>query len=262
MYEAQIRKNMVRYSQMLHTNGWVANHDGNLSARLDPQRLICTPTAWSKGDVTLDDLLSVDENGQKTAGRHRAFSELKLHLAVYRLRSDVQAVIHAHSPYATAFGAAQKAIPHPFLPEAVVSLGSQIPLVPLTNPGQDAVDALAPWIRQCDAVTISGNGVLAWGPTLELAYLRLELVEHLAKIAHQAVALGGVHRLPSTMIDALVAKRHKGGLSCPEEPGIPTSTLDPLIEKASQRIQTVLPHISSSQIQNLATQALKEVRRT
>ena len=124
------------------------------------------------------------------------------------------------------------------------------------------MDALVPWIRQCDAVTIAGNGVLAWGPTLELAYLRLELVEHLAKIAHQAIALGGVHRLPTEMIDTLVAKRHKGGLSCPEEPGLPQSSLDPLVEKASQRIQTVLPHISSSQIQTLATQALKKVKRS
>lgn len=260
MFESQIRKEMVRYSQMMHQRGWVANHDGNLSARVDASRWVCTPTAWSKGDVHLDDLLCVNDQGQKVSGPHRPFSELKLHLAVYRLRPDVQAVVHAHSPYATAFGAAQTPIPHPFLPEAVVSLGAQIPLVPLTEPGQAAIEALTPWIRQCDAVLIAGNGLFAWGPSLELAYLRLELVEHLAKIAHQALALGGVKRLPSSLIDPLVAKRHKAGLSCPEEPGIPQSTVNPIVDQATQRIQKTLPNISSSQIQTLAAQALKQVR--
>ena len=220
MNAAAARRALVRYSRAMHSAGWVANHDGNLSARLDEERFVCTPTAFSKADVTAEDLLVVDAAGQKQTGAHKPFSELVLHLAVFAARSDVNAVVHAHPPHATAFGAAGQGIPHPFLPEAVVSLGAEVPLVPLTLPGKPAVTALGPFIRRCDAVCIAGNGVLAWGPDLETAYLRLELVEHLARLALAAVPLGGVKRLPDAMVLDLVARRAKAGLAAPEE-GLP-----------------------------------------
>ena len=91
----------------------MANHDGNLSVRVQQDRLVVTATGMSKADMTLDDLVVVDGAGQKIAGRRRAFSELVNHLAVYNQRADVQAVVHAHCPYATAFGTAGLAIPHP-----------------------------------------------------------------------------------------------------------------------------------------------------
>ena len=192
MNEAQIRRDLVRYSHAMHAAGWVANHDGNLSARLGPDRIICTPTAFGKLDVTREDLVLVNGDGKKIGGRRRPFSELVLHRMVYGNRCDAVAVVHAHPPYATAFGVTGRALPHPFLPEAVVSLGPSIPTIPLTAPGAPSADALRGQVRRCDAVLIAGNGVLTWGPSLELAYLRLELVEHLAKIAHHAHGLGGV----------------------------------------------------------------------
>ena len=217
MSEASARRDLVRYSRAMHTAGWVANHDGNLSARVDDDRFVCTPTAFSKLDVSIEDLLLVDAAGQKLAGAHKPFSELALHLAIYHARPGVGAVVHAHPPASTAYGAAGQGIPHPFLPEAVVSLGAEIPLVPLTLPGKPAVEALSPFIRRCDAVLVAGNGVLAWGPDLETAYLRLELVEHLARIALAAAPLGGVRRLEAAVTADLVQRRAKAGLTAPEE---------------------------------------------
>ncbi|MCA9537569.1 MAG: class II aldolase/adducin family protein, partial [Myxococcales bacterium] len=204
MSEARIRRDLVRYSRAMHAAGMVANHDGNLSARLTDERLLCTPTAFSKADVGPEDLLALDAKGNRISGRHRPFSELNLHLAVYAARPEVAAVVHAHPVHATAFGAAGRPLPPPFLPEAVVSLGAEVPLVPLAAPGGGAVDALRPFIRRVDAVLIAGNGVLAWGPTLETAWLRLELVEHLCRIAHAALPLGGVKPLPDDMVQSLV----------------------------------------------------------
>ena len=260
MNETVARRELVRYSHQMHRQGWVANHDGNLSARVEDDRIVCTPTAWSKLDVTSDDLLAVNAEGIKVSGRRRPFSELKLHLGVYRLRADVGAVVHAHPPYASAYGAARRSLPHPFLPEAVVSLGPSIPLVPLTAPGQDALDALSPWVRRCDAVIIAGNGVFAWGPSLELAYLRLELVEHLAKIAHHAETLGGVTRLEDPLLNALLKKRRSAGLSCPEELGGEPPALDPLIQSATDRVRVAFPQATSQEIQRLVTEAIKTVR--
>ncbi len=217
MTEAAARRALVRYSRAMYGAGWVANHDGNLSARLGDDRFVCTPTAFSKADVDLDDLLVVDADGQRLAGAHKPFSELALHLAIYRARPDVRAVVHAHPPSATAFGAAGKPLPHPFLPEAVVSIGASVPMVERTLPGKPAVDALVPHVRRCDAVCIAGNGVFTWGPDLETAYLRLELVEHLARIALAALPLGGVALLPDAMVADLVSRRVKSGLAAPDE---------------------------------------------
>jgi len=257
--EAKLRSELVRYSAQMHQAGWVANHDGNLSARVG-ERVICTPTSWSKLDVQLDDLLVVDESGQKIAGKTRAFSELNLHLGVYRLRAEVGAVVHAHPPFASAYGAAAKPLPHPFLPEAVVSIGAHIPLVPVSAPGQAAIDALAPWIRRCDVALLAGNGVLAWGPTLELAYLRLELVEHIAQIAHHAESLGGAQRLPPEMIEALVQKRAKAGLCAPEERPEVSEAVDPILEAVTQRLKLSHPQASRAQLDRLTREALARQR--
>jgi L-fuculose-phosphate aldolase len=198
----------------------VANHDGNLTAR-DGARFLATPTATSKRVVTERGLLSLDAAGQVVAGTGKVFGEIGLHLTVYQRRADVNAVIHAHPPHATAIacsrqaaagGAAAHPIGTPFLHEAVVSLGPIIPRTATAMPGEPARAALAPWCELVDAVLLGGHGVLAWGATLEQAFLRLELVEHLAKIAAAAQPFGGVEPLPDEVIRALMPARAKAGI--------------------------------------------------
>ncbi len=261
MNEAQIRRDLVRYSHAMHTAGWVANHDGNLSARLAPDRIICTPTAFSKLDVTRDDLVLVNGEGKKIGGRRRPFSELVLHRMVYGNRADAVAVVHAHPPYATAFGVTGRALPHPFLPEAVVSLGPTIPTIPLTAPGAASADALRAQVRRCDAVLIAGNGVLAWGPSLELAYLRLELVEHLAQIAHHAHGLGGVRPLSDAIVGPLLAKRRKAGLAAPEE-GVAVGQAPNAIDRAVAQVSAGIPNVDADQVRQLAREILATIKRT
>src|SRR4051812_718884 len=99
----RLRAELVSTSRRLHENGWVANHDGNLSVRLHGQRLLITPTAVSKRDVDDSMLLIVDMNGKVLEGRRKPFSELSVHLAIYKARPEAEAVLHAHPPYATAF---------------------------------------------------------------------------------------------------------------------------------------------------------------
>ena len=102
--ERALRGDLIRYSRLVYDKGWVANHDGNLSARVRADRIVCTPTSFSKGDVSDDTLLTVDGTGKRTSGTTRPFSELALHLAIYDARPDVSAVVHAHPPFATADG--------------------------------------------------------------------------------------------------------------------------------------------------------------
>ncbi len=206
-----LRKQVAEIARQLHAAGWVANHDGNVSVR-DGAAFIATPTATSKRLIGDRDVIAVDAKGS-VIGNGRVFGEIGLHLAVYARRPDVHAVVHAHPPNATAIGASRgNPIEVPFIAEALVSLGPKIPKLPYAQPGEAAVKTLAPWCELVDAVILGNHGVIAWGADLEQAFLRIELVEHLAKIAIAAVALGGVEPLPASAIAPLLAARAKAKL--------------------------------------------------
>lgn len=262
MNEARARRELVRYSRQMHAAGYVANHDGNLSVRGAAGRFICTPTAFSKLDVAAEDLLVVDAAGARVTGSHKPFGELNLHLSVYAARADAMAVVHAHPVSATAFGAAGQGIPHPFLPEAVVSLGAEVPTVPLAEPGKAAAAALGPVLLRCDVVLLAGNGVLAWGPSLEVAYLRLELVEHLARIALAAAPLGGVRKLPDDLVRSLVAKRAAAGLAAPAEvTGQPKPPPVDAPAEAAKRALAGVPSADPALVARLAREIAEKLTR-
>jgi L-fuculose-phosphate aldolase len=228
--ERGLRDVIAATAVKLAARGWVANHDGNVTARLGGGRYLATPTATSKAAVTAQGLLVVDEDGKRLSGDGKPFSELGLHLTVYKNRPDVSCVVHAHPPSATGIACAGSALlERPFIAEAVVSLGPSIPTVPFAAPGAAACAALAPFVLGHDAVLVANHGVLAWGADAEQAYLRMELVEHLARIALAAVHAGGVKPLPESAVGPLLEARRKAGLGLaasapPEAHGAPRPT--------------------------------------
>ncbi len=213
-----VRGEMVELAHELHRRAWVANHDGNLTARLAPDRFLGTPTATSKRRVEDRGLIEVDGMGAVVGGSGKPFGELVQHLAIYQRRPDVGAVIHAHPPYATALSVTgARLLERPFIAEAVVSLGASVPTVPFAAPGSAAAAALAPYAEDHDAVLCANHGAFAWGADLEQAMLRLELVEHLARVATLAQATGGVTYLPDAAIATLLQARSKAGLGAAAE---------------------------------------------
>ncbi len=209
----KLRAQLVATSRRLHANGWVANHDGNISVRLRGGRLLMTPTAYSKADVDDASLIITDMTGKVLEGRKKPFSELELHLAAYRARPEVDVVLHAHPPFATAFGLTGQSLSPVAMPEIVVSLGDSIPLVPRAMPKTpEAVRGVEEAAKEVDAMLLGGNGALTLGPDLSLALLRMELVEHYAKILHATRALGTVQPLPPGDVAKLLEARKKAGL--------------------------------------------------
>jgi L-fuculose-phosphate aldolase len=204
-----LRSRIAQFSRRLHEAGWVANHDGNVSARLGHDRFAITPGATSKAEVTESLIVVIDGAGNVVEGTRKPPGETELHLAAYRARPDVEAVLHAHPPFATAFGAARIPLEPVCLPEAVVSLG-HVPLAPFALPKTPlAIEAVSRCAADADAMLLPGNGVLTLGPDLSLAYLRMELVEHLAKILHAARALGGAIPLPADEHAKLLEQHRK-----------------------------------------------------
>jgi len=209
----KLRADVVGTSRRLHENGWVANHDGNVSVRLKGGRFLITCTAVSKRDIDDASLLVVDAQGKVLEGRRKPFGELELHLATYRARPEAQVVIHAHPPVATAFGLVGQELSPIALPEMVVSLGERVPTLPRAMPkdpeGLKRVEAAA---AEYDAFLLAGNGALTLGEDLTQALLRMELVEHYAKILMAARSLGTVQPLEPGDVQKLLEARKKAGL--------------------------------------------------
>ena len=209
MIHPLLRSQVAQTARRMHAAGWVANHDGNVSVRLGRDRFAITPTATSKAEVNEASIAIVDGAGNVVEGLRKPPGETELHLAAYRARPDVDAVLHAHPPYATAFGVARVPLEPICLPEAVVSLG-RIPLAPFALPKTPlATEAVSRCASEADAMLLPGNGVLTLGPDVALCYLRMELVEHLAKVLHHARALGGAQPLPPEDLARLAEQNQK-----------------------------------------------------
>ena len=203
------RTHLAQISRRLHAAGWVASHDGNASLRVGRDRFLITPTATSKLEVTEASLVLVDGSGQVVEGTNKPPGELELHLAAYRARPEILAVLHAHPPTATAFGVAGLPLSPIPLPEAIVSLGA-VSLQPFALPkSPQASEAVARGAALGVAMLLAGNGVVTVGPDLALCFLRMELVEHVAKILHLARGLGGAQPLPPDVEAALLAQHCK-----------------------------------------------------
>lgn len=199
---ADLRRAIVRVCRRLYERGLIAGPDGNVSARLPDGAILVTPSGTSKVDVDPDDLVEVGLDGA-VRGRGRPTSELAMHLAIYRARRDVTAVVHAHPPTATAFGVAGESIPDRVLPEVICQMGV-VALVPYATPGTPAAgEAFAPYLATHDAFVMANHGATTVGPTLEIAHQRMESLEHAARIVSTARLLGRVVELTEAQCTAL-----------------------------------------------------------
>jgi hypothetical protein len=132
--DAGIRRDICRIGALLHERGFVAGCDGNISVRIAPNAILCTPTSIPKGMMEPEDLVVVDMKGGQQEGHRRPSSELQMHLLFYELRPDIMAVVHAHPPTATGFAAAGLSLQDAIVAEVVLTCG-QIPLASYATPG-------------------------------------------------------------------------------------------------------------------------------
>jgi L-fuculose-phosphate aldolase len=205
--ESAIRARIVAVCRRLYARGLIAGGEGNVSVRVKPGRILVTPAGASKADLAPADLLVVDDGGRRIRGQGGASTEIAMHLRVYRRRPDVGAVVHAHPPIATAFGVVGENLADPVLPEVIVALGP-IALVPYATPGTEALpDAMDPLLPRHDVFLLSNHGATTVGPTVEVAYARMESLEHSARILLAARLLGRVRTLTAEEVRHLVAAR-------------------------------------------------------
>ncbi|HMH00037.1 MAG TPA: class II aldolase/adducin family protein [Terriglobales bacterium] len=163
----------------------------------------------SKSMMRPSDMVIVDLEGRHISGRRAVSSEIAMHLLIYKLRPDVQGIVHAHPPTATGFAAAGIALNQPLVCEVVIGLGS-IPLAKYGTPGTpELTEALEPLIPQFDAILMSNHGVVTYADTLHHAYMKMETVEHFSQIALVTHMLGRQQPLGHEELEKLMLARSK-----------------------------------------------------
>jgi L-fuculose-phosphate aldolase len=207
MKELELRALMCDIGRRLWQRGLVGGAEGNLSARLSPQRILCTPSGLSKGHLRPVDLVVIDHRGNPT-GEGRPSSEIKLHLKIYAGRPDCQAVVHAHPPTATGFALAGEDVPDNLLPEAAIVLGS-VATVPFALPGTDELPhRIEPLLEDHKTFLLSHHGAVVMGKDLLDAYNRMETLERIAAVILVARQLGPDRPIPHTAFDVMQRYLH------------------------------------------------------
>ncbi|MGA8221101.1 MAG: class II aldolase/adducin family protein [Candidatus Acidiferrales bacterium] len=210
--EDEHRRDICIAGRWIHERAYVASTDGNISLRLDPRRILTSPTAISKGMMAPDDLVVTDLDGRKLSGRRNPSSELGMHLLIYKRRPDINAVCHAHPPVATGYAAAGIPLNKAILCELVLSLGC-VPVSRYGTPGTpELAEALEPLVQSYDAILMANHGVVTYGPDLLTAFFRMETTEHFARVALVSELLGKQVLLSGGDVEKLLAARARYGL--------------------------------------------------
>ncbi len=187
-----IKSQICRIGRIMYKRGYISGPDGNISVRVDENTIITTPSGVSKGFLKEDMLVVIDIDGnviEKT--EFKPSSEIKMHLKVYREREDVNACVHAHSPFATTFAVLRKPLDKPILAESVFIFGGYIPVAPFATPSTVEVpESISPFVKDYDAILLSNHGVLTYDRDLEMAFYKLEIVEFWAKILFLSSQIG------------------------------------------------------------------------
>jgi L-fuculose-phosphate aldolase len=223
--EREYRQDIIDVGKLVFQKGWVAANDGNLTIRLDRDRILATPTGICKGMMDHDDLIIVDMKGQKIEGKRECTSEIAMHLTVYELRPDIRSVVHAHPPVATGFATAGRALNLALLPEVIIGLGC-VPLADYGLPGTpELTRPMLPLIPKYDAIMMGNHGAVCYGPDVYKAFFKMETVEHFARINFVAEMLGGAKALPRVEVDKLLDSRTRYGVKAmvAGEPGCPVA---------------------------------------
>ena len=217
--ESLHRNDIIEICKRVHANGWVAANDGNISIRIGPNTVLCTPTGMSKGYLTTDQLIKVDMDGNKIDGDLEPSSEVKMHLDIYKSKENIGAVVHAHPPFATGFAVAGIALDECIMPEIIISLGS-IPLTRFGTPSTSEIpDSVRPYLKEHDVFLLENHGALSIGKDVYQAYYRMESLELFAKINHVARMLGNVNVIGEDNVRKMIGLREKFGLENTNYPG-------------------------------------------
>ncbi len=187
----ELREQLVTLARQMLALGLVTGTAGNLSGRLPGEDVVLvTPSGVDYETMRPEDLVAVDLDGKTVGNRLKPSVDTMNHVAIYRARSDVGAVLHTHSPYAAAFSTLHREIP-PLVTEAAGYLGGAVRVMEYVPPATpEQASRVAAGLGKDRAVLLPNHGVMAVGENPRKAFHAAVSVEESARVAFIALQLG------------------------------------------------------------------------
>jgi L-fuculose-phosphate aldolase len=215
--EAQAAKEEIcAVGKKLWLRQYVDGNGGNISYRIGPNEVICTPTLCSKYDLKPDEMCMVDLTGKQLAGGKPRTSEILMHLEIYKEVPEAKAVVHCHPPHATAYAITGRVPPNCIIPEYEVFIG-KVALSPYETPGsQKFAETVIPFVKTHNTVLLANHGIVCWGDSVTHAEWYAEVVDTYCWTLMLAAQLGSpISHIPSDKAADLVAIKKRLGLPDP-----------------------------------------------
>jgi L-fuculose-phosphate aldolase len=172
-----IKLEICAVGKKLWNRQYVDGNGGNISYRIGPNEVLCTPTLVSKFDLTPDDICMVDLEGKQVAGKRPRTSEILLHLEIYKAVPEAKSCVHCHPPHATAYAITGRVPPSRVIPEFEVFVG-KVAVSPYETPGTQAfAETVLPYVRQHNTVLLANHGIICWADTVTHAEWFAEVVD-------------------------------------------------------------------------------------
>lgn len=193
--DKKIIKEILEIAKLMDEKGMVNTYEGNISVKKD-NLIYITPSSKSKAKLTKKMIAVVDENGDQIYGEYKPSSEFPMHSHTYLMRDDINAIIHCHSPFLTAYAICNKKVITKCYPEMIMLL-KDIPVAPYGKPGTNEIySGVEPLIKDRNVILLANHGVLCVGPNLATVFNRLESAEAIAKVLTIAEKIGKPVELP------------------------------------------------------------------
>ncbi|HET6208368.1 MAG TPA: class II aldolase/adducin family protein [Terracidiphilus sp.] len=172
-----IKREICDVGRKLWMRQFVDGNGGNISYRIGPNEVLCTPTLVSKFDLTPEDLCLVDLEGNQIAGVKPRTSEIFLHLEIYKAVPEAKAAVHCHPPHATAYAITGRVPPNLVIPEFEVFVG-KVAISPYETPGTaEFARTVLPYVKQHNTVLLSNHGIVCWADTVTHAEWYAEVLD-------------------------------------------------------------------------------------
>ena len=189
--DEEARAAIIEVGKRIYQKGYVAANDGNISCRISENEILVTPTGVSKGYMTPESMVRMNLDGE-VLSEGKPSSEVKMHIRAYRENPEINAVVHAHPIVSTSFSIVGLEMAQPVVSEAVLVTGN-ILFAPYAEPGSYEVpEAIAPYVKDYNAVLLANHGALSWGRDLYQALYRMEALEHQAQIYFHSLLLAHI----------------------------------------------------------------------
>lgn len=184
------KKLLVAYGKKLLDKNLVAGTSGNLSLRGQADEIYITPSGMDYLEITEDDIVKINFMGEILEGVKKPSSEWMMHVEIYKNYPNYNAIVHTHSPIATAFAVSRKKIPL-ILIEMKPFLGGEIEVAPFKPSGSlELAKSLIPYLKKSNSCLLANHGVVSCGKNIESAFLSAEYVEDAAKIYYYSLNIG------------------------------------------------------------------------